>query len=115
MIRTVTMTDQEPGMHPLASALEQEGFGEAGAVQVTESFARHLMLATDKWQVDGPETVAREYLGRLSRERQVGCRIAENGDLLKRRLGTDESERHDLRAALATPSWLDAKLGGPRL
>ena len=44
MIRTVAMTDEEPGVHPLASALEQEGFGEAGAVQVTESFARHLML-----------------------------------------------------------------------
>jgi hypothetical protein len=60
MIRTVAMTDEEPGMHP-------------------------------------------------------SCRIDENGDLLKRRLGTDNSERHDLRAALATPSWLDAKLGGPHL
>src|SRR4051812_44837081 len=115
MIRTVTMTDAEPGVHPLASALEQEGFGEAGAVQVTESFARHLMLAIDKWQVDGPETVAREYLGRLSRERQMSCRIDDSGDLLKRRIGTGETGRHDLRAALATPSWLDAKLGGPRL
>ncbi|HEU0084198.1 MAG TPA: biotin/lipoate--protein ligase family protein [Bradyrhizobium sp.] len=115
MIRTVTMTDAEPGVHPLASALEQEGFGEAGAVQVTESFARHLMLAIDKWQVDGPETVAREYLGRLSRERQVVCRIDENGDLLTRRIGAAKTGRHDLRSALATPSWLDAKLGGPRL
>jgi hypothetical protein len=115
MVRTIAMTDHEPGVHPLASALEQEGFGEAGAVQVTESFARHLMLAIDKWQVDGPETVAREYLGRLSRERQVSCRIDANGDLLKRRLGDDNGVRHDLRAALATPTWFDARRGGPRL
>ena len=115
MIRTVAMTDAEPGVHPLASALEQEGFGEAGAVQVTESFARHLMLAIDKWQVDGRDTVGREYLDRLSRERQVSCRIDENGNLVKRRIGADKAERHDLRAALAKPSWLDPKLGGPRL
>ena len=36
MIRTVTMTDQEPGMHPLASALEQEGFGEIGRASCRE-------------------------------------------------------------------------------
>ena len=82
MIRTVSMTDEEPGVHPLASALEQEGFGEAGAVQVTESFARHLMLAIDAWQVDGFDGVAREFLGRLSRERQTSRRIDDNGDLL---------------------------------
>jgi biotin-(acetyl-CoA carboxylase) ligase len=115
MIRTVAMTDQEPGIHPLASALEQEGFGEAGAIQVTESFARHLMLAIDKWQIDGPEMVAREYLGRLSREPQVSCRIDANGDLIKRRLGAGKGMRHDLRTALATPTWFDARLGGPRL
>src|SRR6266481_6331820 len=53
MIRTVSMTDAPLGILPLSSALEQEGFGDAGAVQVPESFARHLMLAIDAWQVDG--------------------------------------------------------------
>jgi hypothetical protein len=115
MIRTVAMTDGEPGVHPLGSALEQEGFGEAGAVQVTESFARHLMLAIDSWQVDGFGGVAHEYLSRLSRERQVSRHIDDNGDLLTHRIGSDKTERHDLRQALAAPSWLDPKLGGPHL
>ena len=115
MIRTVAMTDKEPGLHPLGSALEQEGFGEAGAVQVTESFARHLMLAIDAWQVEGFGGVAREYLSRLSRQLQVSRRIDDNGDLITRRIGADKTERHHLVKALAVPSWLDPKLGGPRL
>jgi Biotin/lipoate A/B protein ligase family len=115
MIRTVAMTDEEPGVHPLGTALEQEGFGEAGAVQMTESFARHLMLAIDTWRVDGFGRVAHEYLGRLSRERQVGRRIDDNGDLVTHRIGADKTARHDLLKALAAPTWLDPKLGGPRL
>ena len=115
MIRTVAMTDREAGLHPLASALDQEGFGEAGAIEVTESFARHLMRALDAWQTDGFDGIAREYLSRLSRERQSEHAIAENGDLLVRRIGTARTDRRDLREALACPSWLDPKLGGPRL
>ena len=115
MIRTVAMTDGEAGVHPLASALDQEGFGEAGAVQVTESFARHLMRALDVWQIDGFGGIAREFLSRLSRERQSMHTIADNGDLLVRRIGADRTDRRDLREALALPSWLDTKLGGPRL
>ncbi len=115
MIRTVAMNDDEPGVHPLASALDQEGFGEAGAAQITESFARHLMLALDGWRVDGFDSVARDYLGRMPRERQTVQRIDDRGDLLTRRLGTETTERSDLVQALATPSWLDPALGGPRL
>ena len=115
MIRTVAMGDEKAGVNPFASALDQEGFGDAGAVQVTESFARHLMLAIDAWQVDGFEGLAREYLSRLPREQRTARRIDGNGDLLERRIGRDETQRHDLRRALAAPSWLDAKLGGPRL
>jgi hypothetical protein len=115
MIRTVSVTDAPLGIHPLSSALEQEGFGDAGAVQVTESFARHLMLTTDAWQVDGFDGVAREFLSRLSPERQVRRRIDESGDLITHRIGTDKTERRDLLKALATPSWLDPKLGGPRM
>jgi biotin-(acetyl-CoA carboxylase) ligase len=115
MIRTVAMTDQSPGVHPLASALDEEGFDDAGAVQVTESFARHLMRAFDRWRVEGFDTIAREYLSRLTRERQTLSRIDDNGDLLTRRLGTDKVERSGLAKALGKPSWLDPKLGGPRL
>jgi hypothetical protein len=115
MIRTVSVTDAQLGILPLSSALEQEGFGDAGAVQVTESFARHLMLTTDAWQVDGFDGVAREFLSRLMPERQVRRRIDESGDLITHRIGTDKTERRDLLKALATPSWLDPKLGGPRM
>jgi hypothetical protein len=115
MIRTVAMADQGPGVHPLASALDEEGFGETGAVQVTESFARHLMRVIDSWQVDGFDGVARDYLSRVSRERRTVLRIDDCGDLLTRRVGTDRVERGELVTALATPSWLDPKLGGPRL
>lgn len=115
MIRTVAMGEGQPGIHPIASALDQEGFGDAGAVQLTESFARHLMRATDVWQVDGFDMVGREYLNRLSPERGAARKIDDNGDLLLRRIGTDKTERRDLRKALRSPSWLDARLGGPRL
>jgi hypothetical protein len=115
MIRTVGITDRETGVHPLASALDQEGFGEAGAVQIAEAFARHLMLTTDIWQVDGFDAVAREFLLRLSCERQTTHAIADNGDFLARRIGADKGERHDLNEALRLPSWLDPKRGGPRL
>jgi hypothetical protein len=115
MVRTVAVTEQGPGVHQLASALDEEGFGEAGAEQVTESFARHLMRVIDSWQVDGFDNVAREYLGRVPRERQTLLRIDDRGDLLTRRIGTGGVERKELVEALATPSWLDPKLGGPRL
>lgn len=114
-IRTVAMNDDDPGIHPLASALDQEGFGEAGAAQITESFARHLMLALDGWRVDGFDSVARNYLTRMPRERRTVQRIDDCGDVLTRRIGTDTIERSDLVQTLATPSWLDPALGGPRL
>ncbi|BBC01106.1 biotin-(acetyl-CoA carboxylase) ligase [Bradyrhizobium japonicum] len=115
MIRTVAMADQGPGVHPLASALDEEGFGEAGAVQVTESFARHLMRAIDSWQTDGFASLARDYLSRVPRERRTVLRIDDGGDLLTRRVGADRIERSVLAKALVTPSWFDPKLGGPRL
>jgi biotin-(acetyl-CoA carboxylase) ligase len=115
MIRTVAMSDREEGVYPLASALDQEGFGEAGAVQVTESFARHLMRALDAWQTDGFDSIARDFLSRLSRERRTRLAIAENGDLMTRRIGTNMTDRRDLRKSLLSPSWFDPKLGGPRL
>ncbi|WP_309144736.1 biotin/lipoate--protein ligase family protein [Bradyrhizobium sp. CCGB12] len=115
MIRTIAMNDDEPGVHPLASALDLEGFGAAGAAQITESFARHLMLAFDGWQADGFDGVAREYLSRMPRERQTVQRIDDRSDLLTRRIGMAAIERCDLVQALAAPSWLDPARGGPRL
>jgi biotin-(acetyl-CoA carboxylase) ligase len=115
MIRIVSMTGEEPGVHPLAAALEQEGFDDVGAKQITESFARHLMVATDAWQTQGFGDVAREYLQRLQRESGVSRRIDDNGDLLTRRIGKGEIDRGKLLPALASPSWFDPATHGPKL
>lgn len=61
----------------------------------------------------GADSVARDYLGRMPRERQAVQRIDDRGDLLTRRIGSDTTERADLAKALAAPSWLDPDLGGP--
>lgn len=63
--------------------------------------------------VDGFDSVARDCLGRMPRERQGVQRIDDCGDLLTRRIGSDTTERADLAKALAAPSWLDPDLGGP--
>lgn len=115
MIRTVSISEEDVGLHPLASALEQEGFDDTNAVQVVESFARHLMLATDAWQSHGFGEVSKEYIQRLARESGASRQIDVNGDLLTRRVGKNAIERQALVPALASPSWFDPKSGGPRL
>ena len=50
MIRTVALGEDEPGLRPLSSALEDEGFDGLGSGRLVESFARHLMSAIDAWQ-----------------------------------------------------------------
>src|SRR5262245_5727520 len=120
MIRTVAMGEGEPGLHPLGSALETEGFDDLGSGRLVESFARHLMVATDTWQEKGFAEVAKNYLARLAPssvgEGNAGVRrdIADNGDLLVRRMTLATPERRSLVEALAKPSWLDPETGGPR-
>ena len=82
------------------------------SLQLALTIANAAMAAC---KADGFDGVAREFLRRLSRERQTSRRIDDNGDLLLRRIGTDKVERLDLMQALAAPSWFDSKLGGPRL
>src|SRR6476661_4928743 len=65
-IRTVAMGEGEPGLRPVASALEEEGFADLGSGALVESFARHLMVATDAWQESGFGEVAKNYLTRLA-------------------------------------------------
>lgn len=115
MIRIVSMTEEDAGLHPLSSALEQEGFDDSSAEEVVESFARHLMVANDAWQSHGFAEVSREYVRRLPRESGVVRQIDTNGDLLTRRTGKADVERQALLPVLASPSWLDPKTGGPRL
>lgn len=114
MIRTVSMTEN-PGVYPLASALDEEGFDDAGAAQIAESFARHLMVATDAWQTQGFDEMAKEYLQRLPRESGVSRRLDQEGNLLTRRQAKADVKKQLLLPALITPSWLDPKAGGPRL
>ena len=114
MIRTVSMSDQEPGLNPLAAALEEEGFTDFAASALVESFARHLMVHIDAWQEYGFGAVAKEYLQRLPREKGLRRDIDESGDLLTRRSGKVETERRRLRPLLAAPSWLDPATRGPR-
>ena len=113
MIRTVSMTEKV-GLHPLETALDQEGFEEHGASALVESFARHLMVAIDAWEQDGFGVVMKEYLSRLSPEKGARRDIDENGDLLLRWIASNQAERRALVPALEAPSWYDARRGGPR-
>jgi hypothetical protein len=113
MVRTISMTDQA-GLHPLETALDQEGFEEHGASALVESFARHLMVAIDAWEQDGFGAVMKEYLARLSPEKGARRDISENGDLIVRWAASSQMERRALVPVLQAPSWYDAKRGGPR-
>ena len=114
MIRTVAMGDTEPGLRPLAAALEDEGFDGLESGRLVESFARHLMVLVDAWHEQGFAAVAKDYLSRLQPEKGVSRNIDDNGDLLVRRMGKVEVERRKLLPLLATPSWLNPKTGGPK-
>src|SRR6185312_13778404 len=113
-IRTVSM-GADPGINPLATALEEEGFTDFGSNRLVESFARNLMLITDAWQTEGFGAVAKDYLSRLKSEKGTRRDIDENGDLLVRRTGKVESERKKLVPALAQVAWFDPETRGPRL
>jgi hypothetical protein len=114
MIRTVAMGEAEGGLTPLSAALEQEGFDDLGSGRLVESFARHLMVAVDAWQEQGFGGIAKHYLSRLTPASGVRRDLADNGDLLVRRMGKVEVERRSLERALQTPSWLDPASGGPK-
>jgi len=114
MVRTAAIGVEEPGQHPLAAALETEGF-ELETVQLLESFARHLMATVDAWQQDGFAAVAGSYLSRVTAATALRREIDDNGDLLICRAGKTSAERRSLVPALATPSWLDPATGDPLL
>jgi biotin-(acetyl-CoA carboxylase) ligase len=118
MIRTVSMSGNEPGLNPLVTALEEEGFTDVLSSHLVESFARNFMHAIDSWQEHGFVAVARSYLERLPVEKGVRRNIDDNGDLLLRRnvvnLGKVEVERQSLLARLVQPSWFDPVAKGPR-
>jgi biotin-(acetyl-CoA carboxylase) ligase len=114
MIRTVSVSGIEPGLNPLVTALEEEGFTDAMSDKVLESFARHFMVAVDGWQEKGFGAVAHRYLERLPRESGLRRDIDDNGDLLVRRMGKAEVERRQLLPRLTAPAWYDPARQGPR-
>lgn len=115
MIRTISMSNEEAGLSPMVTALEEEGFTDVTATELVASFARHLMVATDAWQEYGFAAVARDYLARLPAEKGIRCDIDDSGDLLIRRMGKMDAERRKLAPSLATPSWYDPQTRGPKL
>jgi hypothetical protein len=50
----------------------------------------------------------------LPRESGIRRDIDENGDLLVRRMGKTDVERHALLPRLAAPAWYDPATKGPR-
>src|ERR1039457_5546160 len=82
MIRTVSMSGSEPGLNPLVTALEEEGFTDAMSDHLVGSFARHFMVAIDAWHEHGFGAVARSYLERLSAGPGLCRGFHENGDLV---------------------------------
>jgi biotin-(acetyl-CoA carboxylase) ligase len=114
MIRTVAMGADEPGLRPLESALEDEGFDDVSSNRLVESFARHLMFVMDAWQEEGFAAVAKGYLPRLRPESGVRREIDQQGDLIIRRVCRADTERRALVPALEAPSWIDPQTRGPR-
>src|SRR5215467_3224168 len=127
MIRLVAMGEDEPGLRPLAAALDDEGFSDLDGRVLVESFARHLMAAFDTSQEKGFGEIARRYLSRLIPAMEVRGKVGpgehsnfvrhdidQEGNLLIRHTGTGKLERRSLVDALAVPSWLDPVSGGPR-
>jgi len=113
-IRLVALGKDEAGLHPLVTALAEEGFGDLGSGRLVESFTRHFMLALDAWRTGDLATVNSRYLEGLQVEKGAIPSLGSEGDLLVRWRGQAEPDRHVLAAALATPSWLDPSTGGPR-
>jgi biotin-(acetyl-CoA carboxylase) ligase len=114
MIRTVSMTGVEPGLNPLVTALEEEGFTDVTSGHLVESFARNFMVALDNWRERGFAAVANTFLERLPRESGLRREIDDDGDLLLRRTGKVDTERLKLLPRLRQPSWYDPARKGPR-
>lgn len=114
IIRLVALGEEEAGLHPLSSALDDEGFDGLGAERLVGSFACHLMSAIDTWQDKGFGEIAKNYLARLPPQSGVRREIDANGDLLAWPMVARSPVRHSLTAALKQVSWFDPDTRGPR-
>ena len=98
MVRTVVMRAGEPGLRPLLGGLDEEGFEELSPSEIIESFARYFLREMHEWDEAGFSGVCERWTGRSVADRT-----------------SELSDDAALRAALATPSWLDPKTGTPWL
>jgi biotin-(acetyl-CoA carboxylase) ligase len=114
VIRIAAVGESEPGVDPPPTTLEAEGFDIPRPERVVEKFARHLLAADDRLREIGFAAVAKAYVSRLARQRGVRHDIAENGDLVTLQKG-GPAERRALAPMLATPQWIDAQCGRPRI
>jgi biotin-(acetyl-CoA carboxylase) ligase len=115
MLRATQPDAEEPGMHPDAAALEDEGFDDLGPGSVIASFARHFMAHVHGWQQEGFRPVMESYLARLPADEAVERIIDGNGDLLIRKKGKAQVEKRRLVPALEPVSWLDRETRSPKL
>lgn len=113
-VRLIAIGGQQSGLHPLATALAEEGFDDMGSGRLVESFARHLMVALDAWRAGEFASVTSTYMHHLVVERGATPSLAANGDLLLKWRGQQQPDRLVLAAALTAPSWLDPSTGAPR-
>jgi biotin-(acetyl-CoA carboxylase) ligase len=107
VIRLVPMRSGKAALPSRWTSLADEGFEEVGAERLIEGFARHLMVAIDRWQEGDFGVIARDYLARLRSEPAVRRGIDASGNLRIRRPGGERIACLDLRAALTAPSWLE--------
>ena len=113
VIRLVSMRSGEAAPQRPSTSLADAGFGEVGAERLVEGFARHLMVAIDRWQEGDFGAIAQSYLSRLRPERGVRRAIDASGNLRINGRGSP-AKSLELRATLATPSSLERFCGrGP--
>jgi hypothetical protein len=112
MIRLFGLGEGEPGLWPLATALDQEGFDDVDSGRLVEGFARHLMANVDNEREHGFGETAKRYLARLAPAAASHRTIDQRGDLLTH-CRSGKIEQQSLIDALAVPSWLDPSTGAP--
>jgi hypothetical protein len=105
VVRLVSIGGRD-ALGPGSGSLADAGFGEVGAERLVEGFARHLMVAIDRWQEGEFGAIARDYLARLRSPPGVRRAIDASGNL---RIEQQDEPMTSLNlgAALSAPSWLD--------
>lgn len=93
--------DDDPGLELAYTNLQEEGCVEITAMQLVESFARHMLHWLDRWQEEGIEPVRRAMMHELD---DKALMIEASGDAW---LDNGMSKTfYSLRDRLRRPSWV---------